>query len=125
LRRLGEQMESEVCRLEEDCKHLQFQLQNSQQQRHEIALQLQQCQEEWQCARLESSNKIDQLHSHIQKMQDLASATALESSAMTEQLRNVQLSSDKQQKDFALMRQERAEMEAELRKKLLEKEEVL
>lgn len=118
MRQISEQMDLKVSGLEEDCKRLQIQLQTSEQE-------LQRCQEEGHRSRLESSEQIALLHSKLQNLQDVASATALESIAVSEQLRDVRLAYEQQQKDLGIFRQEQAASEAELKQKLFEREEVL
>jgi hypothetical protein len=121
LQRLGEQMHLKASEFEEDCKRLRIQLHNSQQEHYQSTQSHQQCQEEGHRSRLESLEQIASLHTKIQMMQD---AAALEASASTLQLRDIRLVCEIQQKDLALIRQERATIEAELKQKLFEKDEV-
>lgn len=125
LQQFKEQMDLKVCRLEENCRVSQQQVQKYQEelQQHKQSQQ-QRLSEEFQ-NQIDSNEKMALLQVQMQQMQDAAAAAALESSASSEQLQKSHKMLEDRHKEIELLQQDRNLIEITHHQQLLEKDEVI
>ena len=125
LQQFKEQMDLKVCRLEENCRVSQQQVQKYQEelQQHKQSQQ-QRLSEEFQ-NQIDSNEKMALLQVQMQQMQEAAAAAALESSASSEQLQKSHKMLEDRYKEIELLQQDRNLIESTYHQQLLEKDEVI